>query len=406
MNTQTKPAADAASMAHSLTVVSAAVSAFDKIGAGLAALRQEHPLDVTADPATKDGMALLKAGHKAWRSPRIELEKKRTEAKAPVIALGRDIDAFAAVLKAQLEEGETHYFIQIDTYNKEQERIAAEKKAADDARKAKHQRAIETIRSYAVKAVGLPSERIAAGVAMLEGMRFGAEWEEFAALAVIAQTETLQALRDLLQETRRSEDEARERLRQQEENARVAAELKTQQEAMAAQQAQILAQQEAMAAQQRELERRAAELAQQQAAQQAAAAKAAAEKEAVEAAIAEAAASCVPAPAVSAPADPQPALQFEAPAPAAVAAARQVLLERLQEPAAPAQPQEEPTMKLGDVNAELGPGITMSEAFVCETLGIPKATTTGGRAVLFLPSQLDAILVALAKHALSKRRPA
>jgi predicted phage-related endonuclease len=69
------------------------------------------------------------------------------------------------------------------------------------------------------------------------------------------------------------------------------------------------------------------------------------------------------------------------------------------------QTAEEPTLKLGEVAATLGAGITMTEVFITETLKIKKpAQPAGARGVLFLPSQLNEALEALAALALSKRR--
>ncbi len=377
---------DAEALVNSLTTVQNAVAGFSKISAGIAALKAEHPLDVVADASTKEGMATLTAGYKAWRAPRLELERKRKEAKAPVTSLGRNIDAFAGQIEKELREGEDHYNQQIEAYKAEQARLAAEAQRKEEERKEKHQKAIGVIRSYTAMATGLQSTRIAAGIAKLEAMRFGAEWEEFAAMAVIAQTETLEALRTMLAQTKqaeadaealriKNEAEAAAREQQRLENERVAAALKAQQEALDAKE-QALKRQEA-------------------------------EFDALREAM-------VP------PADPAPLVQPDPPAevPPAVVAARQVLSERLGPAAnneqanaikvavpAPAAVAEEPTLKLGDVNALLGAGFAMTEAFVCGTLRIVKPTPpAGSRGCLFYPSQQNEILEALAELALSKRR--
>jgi hypothetical protein len=389
---------DAEALVNSLTTVQNAVAGFSKISAGIAALKAEHPLDVVADASTKEGMATLTAGYKAWRAPRLELERKRKEAKAPVTSLGRNIDAFAGQIEKELREGEDHYNQQIEAYKAEQARLAAEAKKKDDERKEKHQKAIAVIRSYTAMATGLPSVRIAAGIAKLEAMRFGAEWEEFASAAVIAQTETLEGLRTMLAQTKqaeadaealriKNEAEAAAREQQRQENERMAAALKAQQDAIDAKAAELQRQED--------------------------------EFNALREAMAPPAA---PAPAPQVQPEPQ------AEVPPAVAAARQVIAGRLgaEQPyqqlaaaneqagvrqgvvpvqAAPAKPAEEPTLKLGDVNAALGVGISMTEAFVCETLKIVKPTPpAGSRGCLFYPSQLNDILEALAELALSKRR--
>jgi Skp family chaperone for outer membrane proteins len=385
--------ADSASLSRSLVTVQAAVDSMEKLSARIVVLQTAHPANLVADPSTKDGMATLVAGHKAWRTPRLELEQERKKAKGPVNALAKDIDALAARLEKGFREGEDNYFQQIEAYKAEQARLAEEAKKKDDERKEKHQKAIAVIRSYSTMASGLPSARIASGIVKLESMRFGAEWEEFASHAVIAQTETLVLLRQMLTQTQQAEaeveaqrikQEAEDAAREQQrlENERVAAALK--------------AQQDAIEAQKRELQRQQDELNAQRAAMAPPAAA-----PAVQAPAAPASAPETDAPATAvAPATAQPAPVLP-PEPASVTAARAVLVMRLN----PSQAaKEEPTMKLGDLNASLGSGITMTETFVCETLQIPKPTPpAGARGVLFYPSQRNQILEALAEHALKMR---
>ena len=410
MSTENIVPADSASLSRSLVTVQAAVDSMEKLSARIVALQTAHPVNLVADPSTKEGMATLVAGHKAWRTPRLELEQERKKAKGPVNALAKDIDALAARLEKGFREGEDNYGDQIDAYKAEQVRLAEEAKKKDDERKEKHQKAIAVIRSYTAMATGLPSTRIAGGIAKLEGMRFGAEWEEFASLAVIAQTETLQGLRTMLTQAKqaeaeaealriKNEAEAEAREQQRLENERVAAALKAQKDA---------------------LDAKAAELKRQEA-----------EFDALREAMAPPAAPA-PAPALALALAPDLASQVQPEPPAvvppAVVAARQVLAGRLgtERPyqqlaaaneqagirqgvlpvqAAPVKPAEAPTMKLGDVQAVLGDGISMTEAFVCGTLKIVKPTPpAGSRGCLFYPSQLNEILEALAELALSKRR--
>ena len=389
---------DPEAMVNSLTTVQTAVAGFSKISAGIAALKAAHPLDVVADASTKDGMAILVAGYKGWRTPRLDLEQKRKQAKAPVNELGRNIDAFAGQIEKELREGEDHYYQQIEAYKAEQARLAEEAKKKDDERKEKHQKAIAVIRSYTAMATGLPSTRIAGGIGKLEGMRFGAEWEEFASLAVIAQTETLEVLRTMLAQAKQAEAEAEALRIKNEAEAAAREQQRLENERVAA----------ALKAQKDDLDAKAAELKRQEA-----------EFDALREAMAP--------PAAPAPA-PQVLPAPQAEVPPAVAAARLVLAGRLgteapfQQLAAaneqagfrqgvwpvkaePTKPAEAPTMKLGDVQAVLGDGISMTEAFVCGTLKIVKPTPpAGSRGCLFYPSQLNEILDALAELALSKRR--
>ncbi len=422
---------DADALATSLTTVQTAVAGFDKIAAGIAALERAHPVTLVADASTKDGMAILKAGYKAWSDPRKELERRRKEAKAPVIALGRNVDAFAAVLEKQLRAGEDNYYQQIEAYKVEQARIAEEAKKLDDARKEKHEKALAKIRSYAAMATGLPAARIANGIAAIEAMRFGAEWEEFASKAVIAQTETLVQLKQMLEQAKtaeaeaealkiKNEAEAAAREQQRLENERVAAQLKAQRDALEAQAAALRRQEDEFNALREAVQQTEEEKPAPVAQEPAVPAEVAAARATLQAALG------APPPPAAGPVA-QAELAAEHPplgaaqrfaAIAAGSSARQQahqggpyeMLAAANDLAAerqhvPHQANEEPTVKLGEINAEMGEGFAMTEKFVTDVLKIVKPTPpAGSRGVLFRPSQVNEILEALAERALAARR--
>jgi len=108
----------------SLEAVQREVARFDEIEAGFAELEKAHPRDVVCDVATTAGMEAAIVSRRAWREPRIAVEKARKAAKAPVLALGRNIDSFAAGLEERLRLGENHYDEQIQA---EEGRKAAER---------------------------------------------------------------------------------------------------------------------------------------------------------------------------------------------------------------------------------------------------------------------------------------
>lgn len=155
MTAKAKPAEpviapDAATIKTSIETIQTTIIKFDKIDAGLAELELAHPKDIACDVTTPAGMRQAVAGRAAWRDPRIELEKVRKTIKAPILALGRSIDAFAEQLKDKLIEGETHYGAQIDVENKRKE----------DERQAKLQieaDRIAAIRALIVKSFTLPA---------------------------------------------------------------------------------------------------------------------------------------------------------------------------------------------------------------------------------------------------------
>ena len=105
--------AAAATARQNIEAVQTAVVEFDRIEAGIAAIEAAHPKSVACDLSSPAGMRQAIAGRAAWRTPRLLAEKTRVAAKAPVLALGREIDAFAKRLEARLIEGERNYDEQI-----------------------------------------------------------------------------------------------------------------------------------------------------------------------------------------------------------------------------------------------------------------------------------------------------
>ena len=212
----------------SLGAVNGEVAKFDAITAGLAAIELAHPKDViVADIATSAGMKLAEGAWRAYRNPRLEVERARKAAKTPVLALGRAIDEFAGGLETRLREGEDHYKAQIDSESERQAAVKAEAARAEAERIAKHETGIDKIRAYLTRcqAPGMTSERISGGIDTLAGAAFGPEWEEFAVPAANAQCETLESMRQLHAQALGREQEAARQAEIAAENARQAAEL-------------------------------------------------------------------------------------------------------------------------------------------------------------------------------------
>jgi hypothetical protein len=114
----------------SLDQLETSIAAINKFRDGIDAIAEAHPKDLVVDVTTPAGMRSAIAARAAWREPRIAVEKARKEAKAPVLKLGKDIDAFASALEIELREGEANYDQQI---KKEETRKADEKAAAEQA---------------------------------------------------------------------------------------------------------------------------------------------------------------------------------------------------------------------------------------------------------------------------------
>lgn len=227
------------------------------------------------------------AGDKAARAARLELktlrtglEDKRKELKAPALTFGQKIDAEAARLKAAIEALEKPIDDQIKADEKRRADEKAERDRIEAERVGKHEANIANIRGYVGLARDLPSARIAKGIASLEAMQFGVEWEEFAERGAEAQRETLEALRSLHDKAKAAEDAAAAAEAQRVEQERVAeaqkAEAKRLQDLADAQAAKEKEAADRIAAAEAELARKQAEFAaQQEAARKAAEAAAA-----------------------------------------------------------------------------------------------------------------------------------
>lgn len=180
----------------------------------LAEIRGGHP--IVALSRTEAGIAVLRAdlagkvydltttkGNEEARGDRLRcvtlrttLEKKRKELKAPAIEFGKKIDDEARRLTAAIEaiEQPIDNAIKADEARRESERIAKEK--AERERKDKLAQGVRTILNYITlaQAPGMTAERIAKGLAALNGMRFGDDWQEYRQQAEDARLEAVTAL--------------------------------------------------------------------------------------------------------------------------------------------------------------------------------------------------------------------
>lgn len=117
-------------MSTELEQVQNAVAEFDRVAAGLGELQKKYG-SVVFDVTIPKGMEAAKDARQTVRALRYGIENKRTEGKAPLLALGRKLDADAKRITAQLMEIEDPIHLQIKTEEdraerEKQERIAAE----------------------------------------------------------------------------------------------------------------------------------------------------------------------------------------------------------------------------------------------------------------------------------------
>ena len=187
--------------------VNASVALFDKIRAGIAAIQAAHPADLAIDVTQAAGMKQAIAGRAAWRTPRIALGKARQEAKAPVLALGRQIDAFAANVEAQLRVGESHYHQMIEAEEERRAREREERARAEQARIDGLRARVAAISGMAQRAAGMAPPEIEALIAELERTEITG-FEEYAGMAYEAKDGALRALRDLHAKAVQSQEQA------------------------------------------------------------------------------------------------------------------------------------------------------------------------------------------------------
>lgn len=220
---------DATAVKDSIETVQTAIVEFDKIAAGLAAIEAAHPKDIACDVRSSAGMKQAIAGRAAWREPRIAVEKARKAAKAPVLALGREIDAFAKSLETRLLAGEEHYDGQIKAEEARREQERQRKAEAERRRVAEIAERIDQIKAFPVRAAGKGSIVVEAMIGDLVAITVDDTYAEFRPAAESAHAHALAAMRELLaaaqaheEEVRRlrAEREALERQRQEDEARR------------------------------------------------------------------------------------------------------------------------------------------------------------------------------------------
>ncbi|AKJ28764.1 hypothetical protein [Caldimonas brevitalea] len=284
--------ATAVAILSSIEEVQSAITEFDKVSAGLRDLREKYS-NVAFDVASPKGLREATDARAAIRAPRYAVEKVRKAAKAPVLALGRDIDARAAYITAELLQLEEPIDRQIKAEEARKEAEKEAKRLAELARIEAHQVRIGEIRALLSIAVNATAPCIQTLINRLEAWVVGPDaFEEYATAAQRAKDETLTRLREMHpaavayeaeQARLKAEREELERLRAEqarreaEERARIAAEQKAEADRLAVERAKQEAELRAL----REVferEKAAARAAQEEADRQAAAARAEAER--------------------------------------------------------------------------------------------------------------------------------
>ena len=210
---------------------------------------------MTYEISTKAGMEVAKEGRALFRNIRTSLEKKRAAAKAPIIEIGRLLDARAKEIVQRIEPFEAQFDGDIKA---EEQRIEAEKAAkaqAEAERQARIQTRIDNIKNAPLKAINASSASIHALIDSFTTCNLDDEGlEERLNEAKYVLKETLTQLQSMLEGKR-----AQEQLAAQQEAARLESE-RVARELAAQRLAEEKAQREAMAAQAAELARQKAEM--------------------------------------------------------------------------------------------------------------------------------------------------
>ena len=183
-------------MSTDIELVSQALAEFSAVDAGLQALRERYTGIVYA-VATAEGLAEAKAARLALRAPRYEVERIRKSAKAPLLALGKKLDADAARITAEIGklEGPIDQQIKVEEARKEAERQA--KIAAEEKRVRDIQERIAELLGCQTLTPASGSTLIAEHIADLEGLPVDETFEEFRPQAADAKTAGLARLSTL-----------------------------------------------------------------------------------------------------------------------------------------------------------------------------------------------------------------
>lgn len=143
-----------------IEVVTTTLAEFDKVGAGIAALQSLYA-GVVYPVETVKGMKDAVAARAALRAPRVQIEKLRKDAKAPLLEIGRKLDAEAKRITAEIValEDPIDAVIKAEEARKEAEKAA--KVAAELARMERISAAVAEIANIPGKLARAGSKEVA-----------------------------------------------------------------------------------------------------------------------------------------------------------------------------------------------------------------------------------------------------
>lgn len=183
--------------AGELVLIDNALKGFDKIRAGFAMMERNYK-GVLFDVETSMGMDHAKAARAAIRKPRYEVENLRKGAKAPLLALGRRLDAVAESLTKDLLAIEEPIHLQIKSEEDRAERERLAQAAAELARKTAIEARIQDIRNAITSIPGAAdADTIAAKIESIRAIEVNDTFAEYKQQAQDAHTAALARLSEL-----------------------------------------------------------------------------------------------------------------------------------------------------------------------------------------------------------------
>lgn len=214
------------------------IAEYSPIEAGLAELRTKYQ-GVVFDVTTGAGLDVAKKARAEIRAPRYEIERKRTELKAPALAYAKRIDEEARRITAEILAIEEPIDKQIKAEEQRKEREREERAAAELKRVTGIQSAIAMMRELAVVFASKSAEEIDRAWNGLQDLEVNAAtFEEFVEQAHLAKADTLVKLNELYKAALAREEEAARLKAEREELARQRAELDAQRKAAEQERAQ------------------------------------------------------------------------------------------------------------------------------------------------------------------------
>jgi hypothetical protein len=183
-------------MSTEIEQVTLALTTINKVEMGLTDLRQKYE-GIVFDVSTGAGMEVAKEARRDVREPRLEVERIRKAAKAPILALGKKLDSEAARITAELEKLEGPIHLQITT---EEARKEVEKEAriqAEIKRVQAIQARITELRQAPVACANASSAVVNETISLISKIAIDDTFAEFTEEAGQAKAVTMAALNGL-----------------------------------------------------------------------------------------------------------------------------------------------------------------------------------------------------------------